>query len=179
MLAGVCLLVVCLLLGIVQTRLTGLLILWSGLGVGVALALTPATFLIRRLARPSDLQVLMAAQMSLANGCLLVAFRWPGGWAWNWASLQPLPSWRHSVHALSLHSQDCGPRVSRPSNRAGRLSRLNCPRRGTLRYQRSISNRYPRDGFRQTHWPCAFPRRGASRETPIPRSAWRRHPTQS
>jgi MFS family permease len=79
MLTGVCLLVVCLLLGIVQTRLTGLLILWSGLGVGVALALTPATFLIRRLARPSDLQVLMAAQMSLANGCLLVAYS-VAGW---------------------------------------------------------------------------------------------------
>jgi Flp pilus assembly protein TadB len=55
------------------------LILWSGLGVGVALALTPATFLIRRLARPSDLQVLMAAQMSLANGCLLVAYS-VAGW---------------------------------------------------------------------------------------------------
>lgn len=78
MLAGVCLLVVCLLIGIVQSRLTGLLVLWSGLGVGVALALTPATFLIRRLASPSDLQVLMAAQMSLANGCLLVAYSLAG-----------------------------------------------------------------------------------------------------
>lgn len=74
MLAGGVLLVVCLALGLLQSSLTGLLALWFGLGVGVALALTPATFLIRRLARPADLQVLMAAQLSIANGCLLLAY---------------------------------------------------------------------------------------------------------
>lgn len=78
MLAGLLLLVACLLTGVVQSRLAGLLALWFGLGVGVALALTPSTFLIRRLARPADLQVLMAAQMSIANGCLLVAFSLAG-----------------------------------------------------------------------------------------------------
>ncbi len=74
MLAGVALLVVCLAFGVLQSRLTGLMVLWFGLGFGGALALTPATFLIRRLARPADLQVLMAAQVSIANGCLLVAY---------------------------------------------------------------------------------------------------------
>lgn len=78
MLAGMLLLVVCLLVGVLQSRLVGLLLLWFGLGIGVALALTPATFLIRRLARPADLQVLMAAQISIANGCLLVAFSLAG-----------------------------------------------------------------------------------------------------
>lgn len=74
MLAGVALLVICLALGVLQSRLPGLLILWFGIGFGGALALTPTTFLIRRLARPADLQVLIAAQMSIANGCLLVAY---------------------------------------------------------------------------------------------------------
>jgi len=78
MLAGLVLLVGCLLIGILQSRLFGLLVLWFGLGIGVALALTPATFLIRRLARPSDLQILMAAQMSIANACLFVGFSLAG-----------------------------------------------------------------------------------------------------
>lgn len=67
-----------LLLGVVQSTLPGLLILWAGLGAGVALALTPAMFLIRRLARPQDIQVLMAAQMSITNGCLLIAYSLAG-----------------------------------------------------------------------------------------------------
>jgi hypothetical protein len=46
-------------------------------------------FLIRRLARPSDLQVLMAAQMSLANGCLLVAYSMAG---WLGAELGIVPT---------------------------------------------------------------------------------------
>lgn len=79
MLAGGLLLVVCLAAGLLQSTLTGLLALWFGLGLGVALALTPVTYLIRRLARPADLQVLMAAQMSIANGCLLLAYS-VAGW---------------------------------------------------------------------------------------------------
>lgn len=78
MLAGVWLLVLCLLLGLVQSRLGGLLALWFGLGIGVTLALTPAIYLIRRLAQPADLQVLMAAQMSLANGSLLIGYSLAG-----------------------------------------------------------------------------------------------------
>ncbi len=50
------------------------MLLWLALGLGVAWALTPATYLIRRLAAPEDLQTLFAAQMSIANGCLLVAY---------------------------------------------------------------------------------------------------------
>jgi MFS family permease len=74
MLAGAAILSLALLAGTVQTSLAGLLVLWTVLGLGVALALTPATYLIRRIAAPADLQTLFAAQMSIANGCLLVAY---------------------------------------------------------------------------------------------------------
>jgi hypothetical protein len=50
----------------------------------VAWVLTPVTYLIRRLAAPADLQTLFAAQMSISNGCLLVAYPLAG---WLGASL--------------------------------------------------------------------------------------------
>jgi predicted MFS family arabinose efflux permease len=50
------------------------------LGVGVALALTPASYVIRRVAPPEDLQTLFAAQFSITNICLLVAYS-AAGWA--------------------------------------------------------------------------------------------------
>ncbi len=78
MLAGLCVLCVGLTLGIAQSSLPGLLLLWAWLGIGVSLALTPAIFLIRRLARPSDLLGLIAAQMSFASACLLVAYALAG-----------------------------------------------------------------------------------------------------
>ena len=74
MLAGAVLLTAGLAVGTLQSSLFGLLALWAVLGFGVAWALTPATYLIRRLAAPADLQTLFAAQMSIANGCLLVAY---------------------------------------------------------------------------------------------------------
>ncbi|WP_347266102.1 MFS transporter [Paracoccus sp. (in: a-proteobacteria)] len=74
MLAGGVVLFGCLLAGTLQTWLPALLTLWLGLGFSGAIALTPATYLIRRLARPADLQMLIAAQMSLANGLLLLAY---------------------------------------------------------------------------------------------------------
>lgn len=61
-------------LGVVQTTLMGLLVLWAVLGLGVAWVLTPVTYMIRRLAAPADLQTLFAAQMSISNACLLVAY---------------------------------------------------------------------------------------------------------
>lgn len=63
-----------LLIGTVQDGLTSLLMLWALLGLGVAWALTPATYLIRRIAPPSDLQALFAAQVTIANACLLLAY---------------------------------------------------------------------------------------------------------
>ncbi|MET4129727.1 MFS transporter [Roseovarius sp. MBR-6] len=78
MLAGLVILCVGLAAGTLQSSLPGLLVLWAFLGVGVSLALTPAIFLIRRLARPSDLLGLIAAQMSIASGCLLVAYSLAG-----------------------------------------------------------------------------------------------------
>jgi MFS family permease len=83
-LIGTVLLTVGLGLGAMQTKLIGLLILWAVLGLGVAWVLTPVTYLIRRLAAPADLQTLFAAQMSISNGCLLVAYPLAG---WLGASL--------------------------------------------------------------------------------------------
>lgn len=74
MLAGASLIVLALVAGTVQSTLPGLLALWAALGLGTAWALTPVSYLIRRVAAPADLQTLFAAQMSIANGCLLIAY---------------------------------------------------------------------------------------------------------
>lgn len=57
----------------------GMLILWFVIGLGCSLALTPATYLIRRIARPVDLPYLLAAQLSLTSACLIVAYS-ASGW---------------------------------------------------------------------------------------------------
>lgn len=74
MLGGGALLSLTLLAGAWQSTLPGLLALWTFLGFGTALALTPVIFLIRRLSAPADLQTLIVAQMTIANGCLLIAY---------------------------------------------------------------------------------------------------------
>jgi predicted MFS family arabinose efflux permease len=74
MLGGSVLMALALLGGAVISTLTGLTAVWLLLGLGVSLALTPASYLIRRIARPEDLQTLFAAQFSISNGCLLVAY---------------------------------------------------------------------------------------------------------
>ena len=79
MLGGALAITVGLLLGALASTLPALGLLWLVLGLGVSLALTPAPFLIRRIARPADLQTLFAAQFSLANLCLLVAYP-AAGW---------------------------------------------------------------------------------------------------
>lgn len=79
MLGGAALLSAGLLVGTVMTTMQGLLGVWFVIGLGCALALTPATYLIRRIARPGDLQVLFAAQLSLTSACLLVAYS-AAGW---------------------------------------------------------------------------------------------------
>jgi MFS family permease len=78
MLAGAALMTAGLLAGMVLSSLTGLLVLWAVIGLGVALTLTPASWLIRRIAPPADLQTLFAAQFSIANVCLLVAYSLAG-----------------------------------------------------------------------------------------------------
>ncbi len=75
---GAGLLVAGLLMGVFQSTLAGLLVLWVVLGFGVVWVLTPVTYLIRRLAAPDDLQKLFVAQASIANGCLLVAYSMAG-----------------------------------------------------------------------------------------------------
>jgi predicted MFS family arabinose efflux permease len=80
MLAGGTLITVALLAGAVADKLPTLALIWAALGMGVALAMTPASFVIRRVAPPDDLQTLFAAQFSITNICLLVAYS-AAGWA--------------------------------------------------------------------------------------------------
>jgi predicted MFS family arabinose efflux permease len=80
MLGGAVLIMVAFLVGAFADFAATFLIIWAALGFGVALALTPASFLIRRVAPPEDLQTLFAAQFSITNICLLVAYS-AAGWA--------------------------------------------------------------------------------------------------
>lgn len=80
MLSGAALIAFGLFLGMLVRSETGLLLLWAGLGLGVALTLTPVSWLIRRIAPPADLQTLFAAQFSISNICLLLAYA-AAGWA--------------------------------------------------------------------------------------------------
>jgi MFS family permease len=79
MLAGAALLSAGLLTGMAISTMTGLLVIWFVIGLGTSLALTPATYLIRRIGSPGDLQYLFAAQLSLSSACLLVAYS-ASGW---------------------------------------------------------------------------------------------------
>lgn len=88
MLAGALMITGGLLLGALASTLAALAGLWLLLGLGVSLALTPATFLIRRIARPEDLQTLFAAQFSLSNLCLLIAYP-AAGWLGAMLGLGP------------------------------------------------------------------------------------------
>lgn len=79
MLGGAGLLSAGLLVGTFARTEPGLLILWFVIGLGCALALTPASYLIRRIGQRRDLQTLFAAQLSLSSGCLLIAYS-AAGW---------------------------------------------------------------------------------------------------
>ncbi len=79
MLAGGLGLGLALLLGAAAGTLYALALIWLALGLAAALALTPASYLIRRTARPEDLQSLFAAQFSISNACLAVAYP-AAGW---------------------------------------------------------------------------------------------------
>lgn len=79
MLFGAGLLSAGMLAGTMAGTVPGLLTLWFLIGFGCALALTPATYLIRRIARPGDLQILFAAQLALTSACLMVAYS-AAGW---------------------------------------------------------------------------------------------------
>lgn len=95
-----------LLIGTVQDGLTGLLALWALLGLGVAWALTPATYLIRRIAAPSDLQALFAAQVTIANACLLLAYPlagWLGATLGMGATFAILGAMAGSATAVAWH----------------------------------------------------------------------------
>lgn len=79
MLGGAGLMAVGLFAGALVATVQGLMLIWFVIGLGCSLALTPATYLIRRIAGPADLQYLFAAQLSLTSACLLVAYS-ASGW---------------------------------------------------------------------------------------------------
>ena len=74
MLIGAAVVTAGLLAGTVQHSLAGLLGLWALIGLGIAWTITPVTYLIRRKSSRADLQTLFAAQLSIVNACLLVAY---------------------------------------------------------------------------------------------------------
>ncbi|MCU0854660.1 MAG: MFS transporter [Rhodobacteraceae bacterium] len=79
MLGGAALLSAGMFAGTMIASLKVLFAVWFLIGLGCALALTPASYLIRRIAPPTDLQYLFAAQLSLTSACLLVAYS-AAGW---------------------------------------------------------------------------------------------------
>jgi MFS family permease len=79
MLSGAALLSAGLLGGALIATLKGLFAVWFLIGLGCSLALTPASYLIRRVARPADLQDLFAAQLALTSGCMMLAYS-AAGW---------------------------------------------------------------------------------------------------
>jgi MFS family permease len=74
MLGGAVLMVGALAAGAALRSYPSLLAIWGLIGLGTALTLTPANYLIRRIAPPDLLQTLFAAQFSIANVCLLLAY---------------------------------------------------------------------------------------------------------
>lgn len=105
MLGGAAMLTLGLLAGTLLSTQQGLLSIWFFIGIGCALALTPATYLIRRIAPPADLQYLFAAQLSLTSASLLVAYSaagWLGdadGMVWAFAVLGAVAAASTSVAA--------------------------------------------------------------------------------
>lgn len=79
MLAGALLATGALLAGATVSTLYPVVLLWLMLGLGISLTLTPAIYLIRRVAPPRDLQTLFAAQFSLSNAFLPFAYP-AAGW---------------------------------------------------------------------------------------------------
>ena len=63
-----------LLLGVLVPGYPTLLALWLGIGLGCALAMTPAGSLLVRSAAPEDRQPAYAAQFALTHGCLLITY---------------------------------------------------------------------------------------------------------
>ena len=75
MLAGAALMVAGLALGPwVTGHLTGLLVLWSCLGMGYSMVQTPSGRLVRRSSNPEDRPALFAAQFALSHSCWLVTY---------------------------------------------------------------------------------------------------------
>jgi predicted MFS family arabinose efflux permease len=93
MLVGGCLAAAGLLLGIVLPGYLTLLVLWAALGLGAAIAMTPAGRVLLRSAAPADRQAAYAAQFALSHAGLLLTYPlagWLGataGMPWTFAVL--------------------------------------------------------------------------------------------
>jgi MFS family permease len=74
MLTGAALMAGALAAGTLIGSYLAVILLWALIGLGAALALTPAYYLIRRISAPGTLQTLFAAQFSISNVCLLLAY---------------------------------------------------------------------------------------------------------
>ncbi len=74
MLSGASLLIVGLFLGTFVSQYALMLPLWFSLGMGYAIAQTPAGRLLRRSAHPEDRPALFAAQFALSHGCWLMTY---------------------------------------------------------------------------------------------------------
>ena len=74
MLGGGALLVLGLLSGLLEPGYAGIILIWSGLGLGSSLILTPAGRLIVRSSRAADRPAFYAAQFALSHACWLIAY---------------------------------------------------------------------------------------------------------
>lgn len=74
MLGGGAMMSVCVLLGLTQPTLPGLLVLWFLIGAGTSLVLTPIGRLLMHSCAEQDRPALFAAQFSLSHICWLIAY---------------------------------------------------------------------------------------------------------
>lgn len=88
MLAGAALLSLCLVAGMMLASYSGLLVLWTLMGFGAALAQTPIGLLMKRSAHPEDRPAVFSAQFALSHACWLITY--------------PLAGWMGAQFGLSL-----------------------------------------------------------------------------
>lgn len=82
MLAGSMLLTVGLVLGLLEPDMSGLLIIWTILGIGSSSVQTPSGRLLKRSSHEGNRPAIYAAQFALSHGCWLIAYAlagWLGG----------------------------------------------------------------------------------------------------
>ena len=74
MIAGACLLTICMMCGPYCASFASVLVLWFAIGVGYSLTQTPSGRLLRRSAHAEDRPSVFAAQFALSHACWLIAY---------------------------------------------------------------------------------------------------------